>query len=129
MKVFLGLTLLVFLASCQSGINKENLQGQWNYVSYEYSNKSLDKPLSNIASQKPFIVFDRNGDCRIVSSGKEISSGKYHLENKIIRYEEVLPGGRKRAIPFLIQSLSDNKLVFQTMDAEVKVITAIKNEK
>lgn len=112
--------------SCSSSVKQEDLIGKWNYVSYEYTNKSLDKPLANISVQKPFIEFTNNGNCKIVSSGKVLSEGTYYLENKIIRYTENLPNGQKRDIPFLIKSLTDKELVFQTMDAEVKVITAVK---
>ncbi|MFC5284639.1 hypothetical protein [Pedobacter alpinus] len=125
-KVFLVGLVCSFLTACSFGVKQEDLIGRWNYVSYEYTNKSLDKPLANIAVQQPYIQFDENGACKIVSSGKVISEGKYHLENKIIRYTETLTNGQKRSIPFLINSLSKKELVFQTMDAEVKVITAVK---
>lgn len=113
--------------ACKFGVKQEDLIGRWNYVSYEYTNKSLDKPLANIAVQKPYIQFYENGDCKIISSGKVISEGVYHLEKKIIRYTEALPNAQTRAIPFLIQSLTENELVFQTMDAQVKVIKAVKD--
>lgn len=115
------------LMACSFGVKQEDLVGRWNYVSYEYSNKSLDKPLAKIEIQKPYIEFSEDGKCKIVSSGNILSEGNYYLENKIIRYTENLAGGQKRAIPFLINSLTDKELVFQTMDAEVKVITAVKN--
>ena len=127
LKVFFTVFICCFLLACSTGVKQEDLLGRWNYVSYEYSNKYLDKPLANIAVQKPYIEFTKNGNCKIVSSGKVLSKGSYELENKIIRYTENLPGGQKRAIPFLIQSLTNDELVFQTMDAEVKVITASRN--
>ena len=110
--------------ACSFGIKQEDLVGRWNYVSYQYANKSLDKPLANIAVQKPYIEFSANGACKIVSSGKVLSEGNYYLENKVIRYTENLAGGQQRAIPFLIISRTGEELVFQTMDAEVKIITA-----
>jgi len=112
--------------ACSSGVKQEDLIGRWKYVSYEYTNKSLHIPLANIEVQKPYIEFSENGACKIVSSGKVLSEGNYVLENKIIRYTENLAGGQKRAIPFLIKSLTEEELVFQTMDAEVKVITAVR---
>lgn len=115
------------MMACSSGVKQEDLVGRWNYVSYEYTNKSLKKPLANVEEQKPYIEFSADGACKIVSSGKVLSEGNYHLENKIIRYTENLPGGQKRAIPFLIKSLTETQLVFQTMDAEVKVITAVRD--
>jgi len=115
------------LTACVSGIKQEDLLGRWNYVSYEYVNKSLDKPLANIAIQKPYIELSKDGTCKIVSSGKILSQGNYRLENKIIRYTEEFADGQQRAIPFLIKSLTPKELVFQTMDAEVKVITAVRD--
>ncbi len=108
------------------GIKSDDLIGRWNYVSYEYSNKSLEKPLADIALQKPYIEFQKDGKCKIVSSGKVLSEGVFHLENRIIRYFENLADGQKRAIPFLVKSLTAKELIFQTMDAEVKVIIAVK---
>ncbi|MBK0382618.1 hypothetical protein I5M32_06545 [Pedobacter sp. SD-b] len=116
-----------FLA-CNHPDYKTKLIGKWNYVSYEYANKSLDKPLADITLQKPSIVFYQNGNAEIFSSGKVLSKGTYYLEDKIIRYEEVLPNGQKRKIPFLINELNDNELVFQTMDSETLIITAKKEK-
>lgn len=127
-KIDLILLVCVFLSACSNKIKQEDLIGEWHYLSYEYSNKSLNKPLANIKSQKPYIKFEANGACKIVSSGKTISEGNYYLENKIIRYTETLPNGQKRPIPFLIKSLTDKELVFQTMDAEVKIITAMRQQ-
>ncbi|RKD14495.1 hypothetical protein BCY91_08470 [Pelobium manganitolerans] len=118
--------LIFFICACTASVKQEDLIGRWNYVSYAYENKSLDKPLANIASQKPFIQFFEDGKCRIVSSGKTLSEGTYTLDGKIIRYMEELPDGQTRPVPFLIKSLSAEELVFQTMDAEVKIITAKK---
>ncbi len=115
------------MTACSSGVTQENLVGRWNYVSYEYTNKSLDKPLADIETQKPYIEFSVDGACKIVSSGKVLSEGNYVLENKIIRYTEDLAGGQERAIPFLIKSLTEEELVFQTMDGEVKVIRAVRD--
>ena len=123
----MGVLVCFFLMACTS-VKQEDLVGRWDYVSYEYENKSLDKPLANIAVQQPYIKFSADGNCSIISSGQVLSEGKYHLENKIIRYTETLADGQQRAIPFLIRSLTDKQLIFQTMDSEVKVITAIKSQ-
>ncbi|MEO5910547.1 MAG: hypothetical protein ABIP95_06640 [Pelobium sp.] len=117
---------LLFIVACNSSINKENLIGKWNYQNYEYTNKSIQEPLANIQEQKPAIVFYANGKAEIYSSGKILSHGTFYLENKIIRYEEVLDNGIKRKIPFLIKELDENQLIFETMEAPVKRITAIK---
>lgn len=122
------ISLFVVLTACSTGVKQEELVGQWNYISYKYPNQSLNKPLADISKQKPYIIFTADGNCRIVSSGKTISKGSYYLDKQIIRYTEDLLGGQKRAIPFLIKSLTEKELVFQTMDSEVKVITAHKAE-
>ena len=119
---------MLILAACNGGINKDALLGKWKYKSYEYQNKSLNKPLANIVAQQPYIMFNADGTAAIYSSGKVLSSGKYQLDGKIIRFEEDLPNNQKRKIPFLIKELTENQLVFQTMDAEVKVITAEKEK-
>lgn len=118
--------LITLLIACNSNVNQQNIIGKWNYISYEYQNKYLDKTLVNIALQKPFIVFNKDGSASIYSSGRVLSHGKYQLDGKIIRYIEVLPDGQKRKIPFLIKKMNDKQLIFQTMDAEVKIITATK---
>lgn len=118
-------TILVF-TSCLTGIKKEDLIGQWKYTKYEYTNKSVAAPNIDLSDQQPSIVF--HGDCKaeIYSSGKLLSHGTYFLDHKIIRYEEVLANGMKRKIPFLIKALNQNNLVFETMEAEGKRITAEK---
>ncbi|OAQ39847.1 hypothetical protein A5893_09765 [Pedobacter psychrophilus] len=122
-------SLLMFLIACNGNIKQQDLIGKWNYTSYGYANKSLDKPLPSITIKNPAIVFYSDGKAKIFSSGKILSNGTYQVEGKIIRYEEYLPNGQKRKIPFLIKELNDKELVFQTMDAEVLVITAIKENK
>jgi hypothetical protein len=129
MKVNKLIIIFIFLlAACNSGINKDALIGKWNYKSYAYQNKSLNKPLANIKAQQPYIEFKENGSAAIYSSGKVLSFGKYQLDGKIIRFVEDLPNNQKRKIPFLIIELNENQLIFQTMDAEVKVITAEKEK-
>ena len=44
----------------------------------------------------------------------------------MIRYTEDLPGGQKREFPFLIKSLSEKELVFQTMEQNFTTVTALK---
>jgi hypothetical protein len=121
--------ILVFMfVACNGNIKPEELVGKWVYKSYEYQNKSLNKPLVNIAIQQPYIEFKADGKAVIYSSGNVLSSGNYTLDGKVIRYVEDLPNNQKRKIPFLIQELDSQKLVFQTMDTEVKVITAEKKK-
>lgn len=118
-------TILLF-TSCLTGIKKENLIGKWKYTKYEYTNKSIDSPNINLSDQHPYIVFHGDNKVEIYSSGKLLSHGTYFLDHKIIRYEEVLENGVKRKIPFLIKMLNQTTLIFETMEAEVKRITAEK---
>ena len=120
--------ILLLFVSCKFDVKQEDLVGKWTYTKYESLNKSSEG-LVDLEEQKPYIVFKSNGDCKIYSSGRLLSKGTFTLENKIIRYEEVLGDGVKRKIPFLIKELEGNQLVFETMDAEVKRITALKNKK
>lgn len=115
------------MVACNSNIKKENLIGTWTYEKYEYTNKSIQEPLANIQEQKPAIVFHSDGKAEIYSSGKILSKGTYNLENKIIRYEETLENGIKRKIPFLIKELNKHQLIFETMEAPVRRITAVKD--
>lgn len=118
--------ILLVLVSCKASIKPEDLVGKWTYIKYESVNKSLESYV-DLEHQKPYIVFKADGVCEIHSSGKLLSKGTFALENTIIRYVEVLDGGAKREIPFLINELEGNQLVFETMDVEVKRITARKD--
>lgn len=117
---------MLVLVSCKASIKPEDLVGKWTYIKYESVNKSLESYV-DLDQQKPYIIFKTDGVCEIYSSGKLLSRGTFNLENTIIRYVEVLAGGAKREIPFLINELEGNQLVFETMDAEVKRITARKD--
>ncbi|MBU2047090.1 MAG: lipocalin family protein [Bacteroidetes bacterium] len=109
-------------------MNKENLIGDWHYTKVEYTNKSMQDVSPDISEQKPYFSFHADGKAEIYSSGKVLSHGTFTLENNIIRYEEVLDGGVKRKIPFLIKELDGNHLVFETMQAPQQRITALKGK-
>lgn len=120
-------TFLIFLlVSCQSGIKKEDLIGDWHYTKVEYVSPSMKDLAPDITEQKPYFSFHQDGKAEIYSSGKVLSHGTYTLEKNIIRYEEVLDGGIKRKIPFLIKALDGKHLVFETMQAPQQIITADK---
>jgi hypothetical protein len=128
MKNYVFFILIIFgFTSCFSGIKQEDLIGKWQYTKYEYTNKSVEAPPIDLKEQQPYIVFYKDGKAEIYASGKLLSHGTYSLDGKIIRYEEVLENGIKRKIPFLIKELNPNQLVFETMEAEVKRITAQKS--
>ncbi len=58
--------------------------------------------------------------------GKKLSSGNFQMDGRMIRYTETLPNNQKREFPFLVKSLSEKQLVFQTMEQNSTVITAIR---
>ncbi len=125
-----GLILFVLCAfyACQSGINREDLIGNWHYKKVEYTNKSIQDPLPDIEEQKPYFSFHQDGRAEIYSSGKILSEGTFTVESDIIHYEEILEGGTKRKIPFLVKELKGNHLIFETMIAPIKRITAVKGK-
>ena len=114
--------------ACNSGISKENLIGDWHYTKIEYTNKSIQDPLPDIEEQKPYFSFHQDGEAEIYSSGKILSQGTFTIESNIIQYEEILEGGTKRKIPFLVKELKGNQLVFETMIAPNQRITAVKGK-
>lgn len=127
MKKYFLLLFIIGFTSCQPGIKQEDLIGKWKYIKYEPVNKPSDASSSAlIDAQQPYIVFQKEGKAEIYSSGVILSHGTFYLEDQIIRYEEVLEANVKRKIPFLIKELNPKQLVFETMDAEPKRITAEK---
>jgi hypothetical protein len=56
--------------------------------------------------------------------GKLLSYGTFRMEDNMIRYKEVLEGGTTREFPFLIKKISENRLVFETMEQDATRITA-----
>ncbi|MBD3748650.1 MAG: hypothetical protein IE931_04060 [Sphingobacteriales bacterium] len=117
---------LFMLFSCTSGIKKADLIGNWRYTKIAYVSPSMKDLAPDITEQKPYFSFHQDGKAEIYSSGKVLSHGTYTIENNIIRYEEVLDGGVKRKIPFLIKELDGHYLIFQTMQAPEQIITAEK---
>ncbi len=118
--------LFCFLFICCQQIKQADLVGEWHYIQLDYLNKSLHPEGADLSDQQPFIIFKKDGAAEIHSSGALISHGTYHLEKEIIRYEEVLSDGSKREIPFLIKELKNEELIFETMEADGKRITAKK---
>ena len=74
----------------------------------------------------PKIHFSESQELKIEWGGEQISSGKFKLDGKMIRYTETLEGGRTREFPFLINKLTETELVFQTMEKNYTIVTAIK---
>lgn len=120
-----SIVLLVF-TSCSNTIKQEELYGRWNYLKVNNTNPLDTLPDGELELQSPAIIFNNKQDLVIEWGGKTLSSGKFRMEGKMIRYTENLPGGQKREFPFLIKSLTDKELIFQTMEQNVTTVTALK---
>lgn len=118
---------LILFSSCSNTIKPEDLYGRWNYIKVENSNPQDTLPDGELELQSPAIIFNDKQDLIIVWGGKKLSSGKFRMEGKMIRYTEDLPGGQNREFPFLIKSLNEKELVFQTMEQSVTTVTARKD--
>ena len=128
MRFFLNVCAVVFFVStsCSNTIKPEELYGRWNYVKVDNTNPQDTLPDGELELQSPAIIFNEKQDLIIEWGGKKLSSGKFRMEGKMIRYTEDLPGGQKREFPFLIKSLNDKELVFQTMEQNFTTVTALK---
>lgn len=128
MRVLLGIMPLIFILilSCSKNIKSEDLYGRWDYIKVDNLNPQDTLPDGELELQSPAIIFNKNNDLIIEWGGKKLSSGKFRMEGEMIRYTEDLPGGHKREFPFLIKSLTEKELVFQTMEQNVTTITAFR---
>jgi len=120
--------ILPLLSACSNSTEPEELYGRWNYVKVENTDPRDSLPNGELELQSPAIIFGENKDLIIEWGGKKLSSGKFRMEGKMIRYTEDLPGNQKREFPFLIKSLSETELVFQTMEQNSTTVTARKVE-
>lgn len=118
--------LLLFFFSCNKSIEQEDLYGKWKYVKVVNADPEDITSDEELKQASPAIIFTETNDIIIEWGGKQLSKGKYKLDGKMIRYTESLEGGRTREFPFLISKLSDNELVFQTMEKNYTVVTAIR---
>nr|WP_039447580.1 hypothetical protein [Pedobacter glucosidilyticus] len=123
--ILLGFSLLF---ACKQSLRTEEIEGKWLYQKVEFlrQNPIIITEGEELKADEPYVVFEKSGKAKIVSSGKILSEGTFVLDGYIIRYEEVLPDGQKRAIPFLVKELNTQQLVFETMDQDTKRITAKK---
>lgn len=128
MRFFLNFFLicLVVSSSCSDAVKPEDLYGRWNYTKVDNLNPQDTLPDGELELQAPAIIFNDKQDLIIEWGGKKLSSGKFKIEGKMIRYTEDLPGGQKREFPFLIKSLDEMQLVFQTMEQSATTVTARK---
>ena len=119
-------SFLFFMSSCTSSIEQKDLLGRWNYIKVVNADPEDITSDEELKQASPAIIFTETNDLIIEWGGKQLSRGKYKLDGKMIRYTESLQGGRTREFPFLISKLSDNELVFQTMEKNFTLVTAIR---
>jgi hypothetical protein len=124
-KFFFFCSLFLFL-SCSGSIEPKSLHGKWNYVKVVNADPEDITSDAELRQASPLITFTETQDLMIEWGGEQISSGKYIIDGKMIRYTETLEGGRTREFPFLISKLTDTELVFQTMEKNYTRVTAIR---
>lgn len=117
---------MIPLSSCTKSIDQKDLYGRWNYIKVVNADPEDITGDQELKEASPAIIFTETNDLVIEWAGEQLSYGKYKLDGKMIRYTESLQGGRTREFPFLISKLSDNELVFQTMEKNYTVVTAIR---
>lgn len=127
---FLGLSFFcaIIFTSCSTQVDQEQLVGNWEYINIENMNPQSEDitTLAELKAARPYIVFSTKKELQIFWDGKILSSGIYRIDGKMLRYTEDLSDGQKREFPFLVKSLSENQLVFETMSSEVTRVTARK---
>lgn len=118
--------ILLAFTSCSESIKSEDLYGRWNYVTVEDFNPPDSLTSNDLIQQAPAIVFSKGNNLVIEWGGKQLSHGTYKMDGKMIRYTESLEGGIKREFPFLIKELSENELIFETMEQNFTRVKAKK---
>lgn len=121
---------LLILGACTFTLDQENLVGTWDYVTIKNLNPQSEDSttVADLKKAKPYIQFTPNNQLSIFWEGKQLSSGTYRIDGKMIRYTEDLPDGGQREFPFLVSKLSENELVFETMSSEGTRVTAVKRK-
>ena len=119
--------IMICLVSCSSSIQPEDLYGEWKYIKILNVHTPAESTTADeISAQAPSIRFTKSNELVIMWGGKPLSHGKFRLEGKMIRYTEDLEGGKTREFPFLVSKLTENEIVFETMESEATRITAKK---
>jgi hypothetical protein len=118
--------IILLSSSCKRDIKPEELYGRWNYVSVNSYNPPDSLTKQELALQSPAIIFTAGNKLQIEWGGKQLSRGTFKMDGKMIRYTETLEGGTQREFPFLIKELSENLLVFETMEQSYTRVKAIK---
>jgi hypothetical protein len=124
-RLFFFCSLFLFL-SCSGSVDPNELYGKWNYMKVVNADPEDITSEEEVKQARPAIIFSESQELKIEWGGEQISSGKFKLDGKMIRYTETLEGGRTREFPFLINKLTETELEFQTMEKNYTIVTAIK---
>lgn len=121
---------LLILGACTFTLDQEKLVGNWDYVEIESLNPGSEDSttVEDLRKAKPYIQFSKDNQLHIFWGGERLSSGTYRIDGKMIRYKENLADGGVREFPFLVSTLSDDELVFQTMTSEGTRVTAVRKK-
>ena len=119
--------MITILYSC-SKVSADKLYGEWTYIKVENLDKTSPDSVSaaDLKTQHPSISFTKSHKLEINWGGKKLSHGTFKMEDRMIRYTEILDDNRTREFPFLIKELSDSLLIFETMAASSPRVTAVK---
>jgi len=122
----IGFLSLFMLSSCSSDLDQQQLQGKWNYIKVEaLKNSEENTSPEELNSAAPYIEFDKDS-LRIFWDHKLLSHGSYKIDGKMLRYTEILEGAKTRTFPFLVSELTNNTLIFETMEQQSTRVTAVK---
>lgn len=123
-----SISLLLFLASCQTAIKPEALYGKWKYVKIEnVSVRSTNNVTSEqLEAENPYIQFSKNDSLLINWGGRILSHGRYKIDGDKIQFKETLADGKTREFPFIVSKLDDKNLIFETRGDDGARVTAIK---
>lgn len=122
----LYISLFLFFTSCSGSIEQKDIYGRWNYIKVVNADPEDITSDLELKQASPAIIFTETNDLIIEWGGKQLSKGKYKLDGKMIRYTESLAGGRTREFPFLINQINEKELIFQTMEKNYTIVTAIR---
>ncbi|MBC7912626.1 MAG: hypothetical protein H7Y07_00750 [Pyrinomonadaceae bacterium] len=121
---------IIIFSNC-SKVSADKLYGEWKYIKVENLDKNNPDSVSaaDLKTDHPSISFTKTHKLQINWGGKVLSHGTFKIDDRMIRYTEILEDNRTREFPFLIKELSDTLLIFETMAASSTRVTAVKSSK
>ncbi len=120
--------ILILLSSCSPAVEPADLYGRWEYIKVGNADPQDTLTSGELREQSPAIIFTENKDLVIEWGDRELSRGKFKIDGKMIRYTENLKEGTTRDFPFLVLKLNADELIFQTMDRDYTIVTAVRSK-